>query len=76
MNQLSWSLSDEVAPFFNENPYIQTMCQLIDEKTSSGMKCSDLKQRLVDYISSRYDMEADGMKGDQIRRAYEFAKYY
>jgi hypothetical protein len=31
MNQLSWSLTDEVAPFF-DNPFIATLCHLIDEK--------------------------------------------
>jgi hypothetical protein len=75
-SQLSWSLTDEVAPFFDGNPYICTMCYLIDEKVSTGYKCNDLKERLVHYISSRYDLNADDMKGDQIRRAYEFAKYY
>lgn len=75
-NQLSWSLTDEVAPYFDENPYIHTMCYLIDEKVATGRKCNDLKTRLVEYISSRYDLTADDMKGDQIRRAYEFLKYY
>jgi hypothetical protein len=73
--QLSWSLTDEVAPFF-DNPYIATLCHLIDEKIATGYKCGDLKQRLLDYISSRYDLEAPDTTGDQIRRAYEFTKYY
>jgi hypothetical protein len=74
-NQLTWSLTDEVAPFF-DNPFIATLCHLIDEKTATGYKCNDLKQHLLEYISSRYDLEAPDMTGDQVRRAYEFARYY
>ena len=75
MNQLSWSLIDEVAPYFNSKP-ITTLCTLIDEKANRGLKYNDLKAQLLTWISSAVDLNHPADRFNIYRRAYEFAKYY
>lgn len=75
MNQLSWCLMDEVAPHFN-NPYIQTMCYLIDEKAATGKKYGDFKERLLKYLSSNFDLTNPDDAFNTYRKAYEFVKWY
>jgi hypothetical protein len=69
-DQLSWFLSDEVAPYFN-NEFISSLCNLIDEKAVKGLKYQDLKQMLLDRLVPY--LEADNTI---YNRAYEFARYY
>jgi hypothetical protein len=75
MSQLSWCLSDEVAPYFNSKP-IQDLCRLIDEKASRGLKYNDLKAQLLTWLSSAVDLNHPADSFNIYRRAYEFAKYY
>lgn len=74
-DQLSWSLSDEVAPYFN-NASISGLCTLIDEKANKGLKYNDLKQQLLTWLSASADLSNQAPQFDIYRRAYEFAKYY
>jgi hypothetical protein len=71
MNQLSWCLSDEVAPYFNSKP-IHDLCLLIDEKASKGLKYNDLKAQLL----KRLEGTKPGGSPEIYNRACEFAKYY
>jgi hypothetical protein len=74
-NQLSWSLTDEVAPFF-QHACISSLCTLIDEKASKGLKYNDLKEQLLTWIQSAVDLNNQAPQFDIYRRAYEFARYY
>lgn len=73
--QISFSLSDEVAPYFN-NAYITQLCTLIDTKQNKGLKYSDLKEMLLTAIQNAVDLNGHGTQFDIYRRAYEFARYY
>lgn len=75
MNQLSWSLSDEVAPLFKSEP-ISHICRLIDEKANKGYKYNDLKQQLLTWLGSAVDLNNQASQYDVYRKAYEFTKYY
>lgn len=74
-NQLSWSLTDEVAPYFNSEA-ISNLCILIDEKANTGLKYNDLKQQLLTWLSSAADLNNPADSFNIYRRAYEFARYY
>ena len=74
-NQLSWSLTDEVAPLF-EASCIKSLCTLIDEKANTGLKYNDLKEQLLHFISSIIPLNDPDDFWNPYRRAYEFAKYY
>jgi hypothetical protein len=74
-DQLSWCLSDEVAPHFN-SAVISSLCLLIDEKANAGMKYNDLKEQLLTFISSSVDLSNQANSFNVYRRAYEFARYY
>jgi hypothetical protein len=70
--QLSFSLVDEVAPYF-ENETIAALCKLIDQKQKKGLRYDDLKIMLLSKISKVVDLES----AEEVhRRAYEFAKHY
>lgn len=75
MNQLSWCLSDEVAPIFN-NSHISSLCALIDEKMAKGMKYQDLKEMLLHALQNAVDLNHPADSFNIYRKAYEFAKYY
>ena len=75
MDQLSWCLSDEVAPIFN-NDYISSLCALIDEKALKGLKYQDLKETLLTRLQSAVDLNNPADQFNVYRKAYEFAKYY
>lgn len=75
MTQLSWSLSDEVAPLFNAK-HIEGLCILIDEKANKGLKYNDLKEQLLNHISSIVPLNDPDDYWNPFRRAYEFTKYY
>jgi hypothetical protein len=75
MDQLSWCLSDEVAPLFNSEP-IAHICTLIDEKAVKGYKYNDLKQQLLTWLESSVDLNNQAPQYDVYRKAYEFTKYY
>jgi hypothetical protein len=76
-DQLSWSLSDEVAPYFVSS-YIKDLCALIDEKATKGLKYQDLKQQLLNVIYPYAENKGTLPELESIiyNRAYEFAKYY
>jgi hypothetical protein len=74
-DQISWSLSDEVAPYF-EQPHIKDYCHLIDELASKGRKYQDLKKRLLEWLEEAVDLYNYDDEYNIYRRAYEFAKYY
>jgi hypothetical protein len=69
--QLSFSLSDEVAPYFNSTA-ITALCSLIDEKQSKGLKYQDLKQQLQQL------MKKIQIPNEPIiyTRTTEFVRYY
>jgi hypothetical protein len=73
--QLSFSLSDEVAPYF-ENETITALCKLIDQKQKKGLRYDDLKIMLLSKISKAVDLENLDDAYNVHRRAYEFAQYY
>lgn len=75
MDQLSFCLMDEVAPYFNSEP-ITHLCALIDEKAQNGLKYNDLKQQLLTFLSSAADLNNPSDSYNIYRKAYEFAKYY
>ena len=70
--QISFSLSDEVAPYF-VSPHIKSLCALIDAKASRGLKYNDLKEDLMKALNN-----ANYIPSEETiyRRAYEFARYY
>lgn len=73
--QLSFSLSDEVAPVFN-NERITNLCKLIDQKANSGRKYNDLKEQLLTWIAASADLNNQSPQFDIYRKVYEFVKYY
>lgn len=75
MDQLAWSLTDEVAPYFESN-FIKGLCTLIDEKANSGLKYNDLKQQLLDCLAPYTEENTFHPEIMIYNRAYEFARYY
>jgi hypothetical protein len=73
--QISFCLSDEVAPYFNSE-IITHYCKLIDEKKSKGLAYGDLKEQLLEWITGLYDLDIPFDSYNVYRKAYEFAKYY
>lgn len=74
-NQLSWCLSDEVAPIFNSEK-ITHICALIDEKAARGLRYQDLKETLLTWLTASVDLNNPADSINVYRKAYEFAKYY
>jgi hypothetical protein len=74
-NQLSFSLSDEVAPYF-DNEIISSLCVLIDKKQQKGLKYDDLRMMLLSRIQKVVDLENPDDEYNIYRRAYEFVRYY
>jgi hypothetical protein len=70
MKQLSFSLSDEVAPHFNSET-ITALCTLIDKKQQKGLKYDDLKIMLLSKISKVVNLDHP-----EYRTAYDFVKYF
>jgi hypothetical protein len=69
-DQLSFSLSDEVAPYFS-SAYIKDLCSLIDEKAAKGLMYNDLKELLLSRLVP------DLAPSPEIfNRCHEFTKYY
>jgi hypothetical protein len=75
MDQLSFSLTDEVAPYF-DNEIISSLCVLIDKKQQKGLKYDDLRMMLLSRIQKAVDLENPADEYNIYRKAYEFAKYY
>jgi hypothetical protein len=73
--QISFSLSDEVAPYFNSD-HITELCHLIDLKASQGKKYRDFKELLLARLQAAVDLTNPSDDINIYRRAYEFAKYY
>jgi hypothetical protein len=73
--QISFSLSDEVAPYF-QHQIIKDLCSLIDKKAAQGMKYNDLKEQLLRHLENAVDLNNQANSFNIYRRAYEFAKYY
>jgi hypothetical protein len=71
--QISWSLSDEVAPHF---PHLGYLCTLIDTKQQKGYRYKDLLIALLKRMEAHVDLNNQAPQFDIYRRAYEFARYY
>jgi hypothetical protein len=70
MTQLSFSLSDQVAPLFSR-PIIKDYCTLIDEKVAQGKVYHDLKGQLLHLIRQSVDLTQP-----RFQEAYDFVKNY
>jgi hypothetical protein len=69
MEQLSFNLTDEVAPYYPEP--IKSLCYLIDSKVAEGKKVNDLKEQLLK------GMHMYPPKQEELyNRTLEFARYY
>ncbi len=75
MEQLSFCLADEVAPYFQHQCIID-YCHLIDEKATKGLKYHDLKKQLLQWMEDAVDLNNQADSFNIYRRSYEFAKYY
>jgi hypothetical protein len=73
--QLSFSLSDEVAPLFNDET-LKGLCKLIDQKQRKGLRYDDLKIMLLSKISKVVDLDHPEYQYSKFHRAYNFVKYF
>lgn len=73
--QISFSLQDEVAPYF-DNVHIASLCRIIDQKQSKGLRYGDLKEILLKSLEKSVDLNNPEDTLNPHRRAYEFAKYF